>query len=142
MPQCEQCGKRIPPRAAQRLREISGGPLLCRACMMRGAREGEPVLVCKDCGEPIEPAILRRILRARRRGIRLPRLCRKCFLKRRETIVDEPHGEYSDKMKVGEWECTNCGAALEPEEISEIRQGRVVKCEYCGRSVSREMFTA
>ncbi len=108
---------------------------------MRGARQGEAVLVCKDCGEPIEPPILRRILRARRRGITLPRLCRRCFLKQKGEIVDEPHQKAPGKLMVGEWECVNCGAALEPDEISEIRNGKVVKCEYCGRSVSREMFS-
>lgn len=140
MPQCEECGEQISFRAAQRIKTITGGRLLCRSCMIKQTKEDQPVFVCKDCGEPIEPQIARRIAGARRRGIRLPRLCRRCFLKRREPIRDAPDRRADLGLKVGEWECVNCGAALEPNEITEIKNGQVIQCEYCGKAISREMF--
>jgi DNA-directed RNA polymerase subunit RPC12/RpoP len=140
MAQCEECGKPIRPRVAQRIRKVTGGRLLCRSCMVKHTKNNQTVLVCRDCGEPIEPPILRRIARARRRGVTLPRLCRRCFLKKREPIRDAPDIRYEKDLKVGEWECANCGATLEPDEVREIRNGQVVQCEYCGKSISQEMF--
>lgn len=141
MPECEECGKHIPPRAAERIKRASGGRLLCRRCIFERAKSDRPVLVCKDCGEPIEPPILRRIARARRRRVRLPRLCRRCFLKRRDHIRDEPHQGDEKSLEVAEWECTHCGATLEPQEVQAIRANKVIQCEYCGKAVSRELFS-
>lgn len=140
MPQCEECGKQILLRAAHRIEKITGGRLLCRSCMIKQMKKDQPVFVCKDCGEPIEPQIARRLARARRSGIRPPRLCRMCFLKRQEPIHDAPDRRVDWGLKVGEWECVNCGAALEPNEITEIKSGQVIQCEYCGKAISREMF--
>lgn len=143
---CSECGKPIPQRVAARIRRMRDGPLLCRRCAVEQQRsDGMPSIKCRACGKLIEPNIVRRIIARSRRGARTPQLCRNCFLNRRGP-VELPHQGPIDLpdepqlRKVDEWACNECGASLEPEEVDQIRRGQVVKCEYCGSVVSRELF--
>jgi DNA-directed RNA polymerase subunit RPC12/RpoP len=141
MARCSVCGKRVPPMAARRQRRMTGGPVMCRACRMKRIREeGVPAMVCKDCGKSIEPQIIGRILRARKRGRKAPKLCKSCFMKRRprEGVPRRLHTEES--LKVDEWDCSNCGANLEPDEVNEIKEGTTVECVYCGNALTIDLF--
>jgi DNA-directed RNA polymerase subunit RPC12/RpoP len=100
---------------------------------------------CESCGNKIERRILRRILRARRRGLVVPMLCRSCFLKQSQESpaitgnTKAEQGKTAD-LDVSEWTCIRCNALLEPEEVAAIRDGKTVECEYCGSVLSRELF--
>ena len=99
-----------------------------------------PTMICRECGEPIEPQIIRRIIAARRRGRRVPQICKTCFLQR-HPLLPEKRLHRKVPLKVEEWECIGCGASLEPDEVNRIRAGEAIECEYCGSTISRELFT-
>jgi len=44
------------------------------------------------------------------------------------------------KFSVSEWACLKCGAALEPEEVDQIKHGKTVECVYCGSTVTLDLF--
>ena len=109
--------------------------------------KGRPIepRVCKSCGEEIPPRILKRIVSAHRRGRMVPMLCRNCFLKEKPKVPEKADPDLiSSKpsdMKIEEWSCVKCGAALEPFEVAAIKSGDVVKCEYCKSSISNELYS-
>ncbi len=140
MPQCSICGKQMRPRIAQRVRRFTGGPLICRECAVRpGAEIDRPQPICNSCGERIEPGIFRRIMRAKSGGRRAPMMCRKCFLKHHQDMAPVPHRK-TESLDVSEWECAKCSAPLEPEEVNEIKGGQAVECEYCGSTITLDLF--
>lgn len=140
MPQCSVCGKEMRPRIAARIRRMTGGTIVCRNCALKARdRKDPPQHICKSCGGKIEPGILRRIIRARSRGRRAPMMCRNCFLTRRQEKFPTPPSK-SDPLDVDEWECVKCGGPLEPEEVNDIKRGQSVSCEYCGSTVTIDLF--
>jgi DNA-directed RNA polymerase subunit RPC12/RpoP len=140
VPQCSICGKQMRPRIAARIRRFTGGSLVCRNCATKPrASPDPPRAVCNSCGERIEPKIMRRIMRARSRGRNPPMMCRKCFLKHRQDISHVQHSK-TESLDVSEWDCTKCSAPLEPEEVYEIRGGQAVECEYCGSTITLDLF--
>lgn len=140
MPQCSVCGKQMRPRIAARIRRMTGGPIVCRECALKAhARKDPPKPVCQSCGEKIEARIFRRIMRARSRGRMAPLLCKNCFLKRQPSQFPTPpvREEYLD---VEDWDCFKCGAPLEPEEVNGIKNGQAISCEYCGATITKDLF--
>ncbi|NHI84269.1 MAG: hypothetical protein EAX81_08215 [Candidatus Thorarchaeota archaeon] len=140
MPQCSICGKQIRPRIAAQIHQMADGPLLCRQCALKAeSRKDPPRPVCQSCGEKIETRIFQRITRARSRGRMAPMLCKSCFLKGRKSQFPSPpaKGKSSD-MK--EWGCSKCGAPLEPEEVDHINNGQSISCEYCGTTLTDDIF--
>jgi hypothetical protein len=119
---------------------MTGGPIVCRNCALKARdRKDPPQPVCKACGEKIEPGIFRRIMRARKRGRKAPMMCRKCFLKRREERFPSSPSK-SESLNLDEWECVKCGASLEPDEVNDIKGGQSVGCEYCGTTITIDLF--
>jgi len=140
MVQCSVCGKQMRPRITARIRRMTGGPIVCRSCALEAEdRKDPPKSVCEVCGEKIERRILQRILRARARGRKPPMMCRNCFLKQRQQRFPTPPSK-SESLDVSEWECVKCGASLEPEEVNEIKRGQSIDCEYCGSTITIDLF--
>ncbi len=168
---CTSCGKKIPPKMVPRMKKVSGSHQpLCRRCVLDKAESGElRRLHCRDCNKDIEPNIVQRILRARKRGRIVPLICKDCFVKRRggreaplrtpvvsgDTRVEVRYVEREVTaqpeqltsrapeiidLDVEEWECMTCAAPLEPDEVNEIRKNNVVRCEYCGCSISADQY--
>jgi len=42
--------------------------------------------------------------------------------------------------KIKSWMCTKCGAGLNPDEIMQIGSGTIIRCRYCGHSLSAEFY--
>ena len=38
------------------------------------------------------------------------------------------------------WICLNCGAGLEPSEITSIKSGAIVQCQTCGHALSLNLY--
>ncbi len=38
------------------------------------------------------------------------------------------------------WTCMNCGAALEPDEVSQIKAGAPVRCRYCRHTMTIDLY--
>jgi len=38
------------------------------------------------------------------------------------------------------WTCMNCGAALEPDEVNQIKAGAPVRCRYCGHTMTIDLY--
>ncbi|MHA2134161.1 MAG: BMP family lipoprotein [Candidatus Thorarchaeota archaeon] len=38
------------------------------------------------------------------------------------------------------WICMNCGSGLDTEEVSQVKASQAVECQYCGRTVTIDMF--
>ncbi len=66
-------------------------------------------------------------------------MCRKCFLKHHQDMAHVPHRK-TELLDVSEWECAKCSAPLEPEEVNEIKGGQAVECEYCGSTITLDLF--
>ncbi|NHJ13990.1 MAG: hypothetical protein EAX95_09960 [Candidatus Thorarchaeota archaeon] len=68
-----------------------------------------------------------------------PLLCKNCFLKRQPSQFPTPpvREEYLD---VEDWDCFKCGAPLEPEEVNGIKNGQAISCEYCGATITKDLF--
>lgn len=140
MPQCSICGKPMRFRVAARIRRRTGRPPICRECILDSkARIDPPQPVCKSCGEHIEPLIFKRLLRADASGRSLPMMCKSCFLKHRPKMIGKVERK-GIPLRVEEWECVKCGAPLEPEEVDEIKKSQTIECDYCGSSLTRELF--
>lgn len=141
LPQCSVCGRHMRPRVAARILRLTGRPLICRACILDSKKRIDPPQpVCKSCGERIESHIFKRILRARARGRNPPMMCKSCFLKHRPKMSGRVERE-GVPLRVEEWDCIKCGAPLEPEEVDEIKNSQTIECDYCGSSLTRELFT-
>ena len=70
-----------------------------------------------------------------------PLLCRNCYLRRRErTAMPGVPSPDAAAVNVSEWACMKCGAALEPEEVDQIRHGKTVECVYCGSAITLDLF--
>ncbi|MGD9381938.1 MAG: hypothetical protein PVI03_05785 [Candidatus Thorarchaeota archaeon] len=129
------------PRVAARIRRLTGRPLICRECMLDSKKAiDRPQPVCNSCGERIEPRIFKRILRARARGRNPPMMCKRCFLEHRPKTIGKVERE-GVPFRVEEWECVKCGAPLEPEEVDKIKKSQTIECDYCGSSLTRDLFT-
>ncbi len=54
--------------------------------------------------------------------------------------ADDDDDEDMPMLDVDEWECFTCAGPLEPDEVNDIRQNKVVECEYCGHVITRDQF--
>ncbi|UCH05809.1 MAG: hypothetical protein JSW05_06495 [Candidatus Thorarchaeota archaeon] len=41
---------------------------------------------------------------------------------------------------IDSWTCMNCGAAFEPIEVNEIRDGRPIQCRYCRHTMTIDLY--
>jgi DNA-directed RNA polymerase subunit RPC12/RpoP len=67
-------------------------------------------------------------------------MCKKCFLKHRPKTVAKIERD-GVPLRVEEWECVKCGAPLEPEEVDMIKRSQTIECDYCGSTLTMELFT-
>ena len=41
---------------------------------------------------------------------------------------------------VDSWTCMNCGGALEIDEVNQVKSGRAIKCRYCEKVLTIDLY--
>jgi DNA-directed RNA polymerase subunit RPC12/RpoP len=59
----------------------------------------------------------------------------------RDSVDDSNDDDSAVVLDVNEWACTVCAAPLEVDEVEQIKNNKVIECEYCGSSISKDQFT-